>query len=1152
MPDDAMHASGGSGFIPRGSGFNAGGANLQVSAQLLEQMVAALGKGALNAREVNRELGKTVRNAADAARLAVKIVEALSALKAGHAMPSFVSGAVADMQALEKGLDIVHGKKKRMTDEERRAQMELDHQQRLRHRREAADLDVELSKLKKIAAEKGKIAAQEERRRRAADPDAIRAEIVARAEAQKMRHAEIERLRRERPDLVGHMTGGPKGGWLGGTMQQIKYWGRLKLMMDAWRKLGQSVTAYVDMEETINRAVRTAVKDTTNYNEVMLAREQILRASMQYLSGHIGTIGEYTEAVYKLTEAEMSRAEALKTAPTVMALAKGLDAPIETTTKLLVGLNELYKDAMPQFATDSERINKISSMLAVASKKEMASVEQMTTGLSYFGAIARQVGMPIEQMIALTARLNTNLLQGSKAGTGLRQVLNSLSKNAAELNQEFGLGIDMSKPVDVLDVLRRLQGQLSGGALSAGRLQQVLGGFELRGASAAILSAKDLDRVIQLANELKLADLENVFSMRDIMETNVPAQFEILAKNIDYVGAAFLRGAVGGNDMARSIQNINRAMPEVQIVAKSLGDTVGVLTNKYTLIGAAIGGAIVMLRRLQLAMIATNASAMATNALGIAFIAAGAATYFGNRYNEGILRAHERAGENVAKGRADMANLNELRDILSDTAVTSETLAKAKELLARRSTELGEAFDQETSSAKQLLAVIQRLSEKQQTINADAAKQYDYTTSRKLENMRGTTLGNFGQRMAAFSFFGLPILLDPQVALKTANVGAYNLLENRSGVMETLDSYAQTLAAGGMGEGKIRGKLIARAKPLLATLNDAITGNNPAFSWQQKEAKEYLEQLKLLRKQIEDRIADPLQKGVTSLDAIRRTVESGVLLAPLAALARNYFIGRDVTGADGKKISIRGKRFADSFYYSVERQRNRRAFGDAFDKEYNLSSVVQEIIKSAGNPRDAQKMLQAFIMGGSRALDTFPQIADAIRKVNPRLLDTYGPYMRGGVYGMANEFSLRRDGRRLSPESVNALIQDMAGNETELSSNTDALKQLTAAIQDLDQKIAPPGTGLTPEMLQPSRRNVAALMPYDIPPMLARPGMVGGGAAATVVINLNDGQLAAFVARAGEALAHTIPIADEAAAKSSALIAAARAAKARGAAIANT
>jgi hypothetical protein len=77
-------------------------------------------------------------------------------------------------------------------------------------------------------------------------------------------------------------------------------------------------------------------------------------------------------------------------------------------------------------------------------------------------------------------------------------------------------------------------------------------------------------------------------------------------------------------------------------------------------------------------------------------------------------------------------------------------------------------------------------------------------------------------------------------------------------------------------------------------------------------------------------------------------------------------------------------------------------------------------------------------------------------------------------------------------------------------------------------------------------------MPYDIPPMLARPGMVGGGAAATVVINLNDGQLAAFVARAGEALAHTIPIADEAAAKSSALIAAARAAKARGAAIANT
>jgi hypothetical protein len=613
--------------------------------------------------------------------------------------------------------------------------------------------------------------------------------------------------------------------------------------------------------------------------------------------------------------------------------------------------------------------------------------------------------------------------------------------------------------------------------------------------------------------------------------------------------------------MATSLQNINKAMPELQIGAKAVGDVVGILTTRAGMAATAIVALALAIRKYAIAKNAMSLLGVMGGTAAIAAITAITAQYGYEKWREGRMRAVERSRGALEKTRSEIAALEELRQVVSDTNVATQTLAKAKEMVAAAAEKAGVAFDKENASADGLTRTIDVLIHKQKMLSAAFYSEYLAAQRRDISSMKTRSPMGVLKNAAALAMpFGGSIF-GHNAVIEGLFSEAFNYTMNSQKILETALEVAETMREHGASEKNIRGEM----KRLLGNVYSSVASvYEPKYLErfgvvERQEMRDFLANTKTFSDALMDLINNPLEHLAAAakntairLDAIRGTADPKTLYKSLADLARNYFIGRDVTGADGKKISIRGKRFADSFYYSVERQRNRRAFGDAFDKEYNLSSVVQEIIKSAGNPRDAQKMLQAFVMGGQRALDTFPQIAAAIRKVNPRLLDTYGPYMRGGVYGMANEFSLRRDGRRLSPESVNALIQDMAGNETELSSNTDALKQLTAAIQDLDQKIAPPGTGLTPEMLQPGRRNVAALMPYDIPPMLARPGMVGGGAAATVVINLNDGQLAAFVARAGEALAHTIPIADEAAAKSSALIAAARAAKARGAAIANT
>ncbi len=524
----------------------------------------------------------------------------------------------------------------------------------------------------------------------------------------------VARMRRQRS---GALEGGPQN-WSAGLTAQLTYWGRLRILFGAMQKITKGARSFIDMEGVVSRAVRTAVKDTSNYNEVQLAREQILRGSMQYLTQHRGTIKEYTEAVYKLTEAEMSRNEALKLAPTIMSLSVGLDAPIEATTQLLVGLNELYKTSIP--GTDSSRMNKFAGMLALASKKEMASVQQLTAGVSYFGVVANQVGMPIQQLIALIAKLNTNMLTGSKAGTGLRQALNSIVKHADKLQSAFGISIDRTKPLDTLDILRQLRPQLEG-AITTDTLQNLLGVSDVRALPSILLASRQAENINRLAGELKSASLENVFSMRDIMETNVPAQLEILSKNFDYLIGAFLRGAIGGDRMAQSLAHLNRGMATMQPVALAAGKTIRGAFTDPTLLGVgAIYGALKLVQwriaavakaaaAAQAAGTAFNAGGATLAALGgpagiagIALLAAGGVAYAAERRRANLERAVEDSSRAEDAYRSQSEKLRDMADALDTGAASTDQFAKAQELLGRSVADTSGNIAAQVKSAKEL------------------------------------------------------------------------------------------------------------------------------------------------------------------------------------------------------------------------------------------------------------------------------------------------------------------------------------------------------------------------------------------------------------------------------------------------------------------
>jgi len=234
------------------------------------------------------------------------------------------------------------------------------------------------------------------------------------------------------------MAGGPVStpstkGWASGLTTQLRYWTRLGLAYRVLGKLTKGMGTYVQMLETVNRAVRTSVKNVNDWNEVSIARSEIQQSAIQYLSKHSGSISEYTEAIHQLTQAEMERAEALKLAPTVMALSAAADAPIKETTRLLVGLNELFKKNLISkgLTTDTERIQKIASVMVRAVKLEITTIEQLTKSLAYVAPIGLKANMSIEELVATISMLNSNLLQSSKAGTGMRQMINALVKKAS-------------------------------------------------------------------------------------------------------------------------------------------------------------------------------------------------------------------------------------------------------------------------------------------------------------------------------------------------------------------------------------------------------------------------------------------------------------------------------------------------------------------------------------------------------------------------------------------------------------------------------------------------------------------------------------------------------------------------------------------------
>jgi len=177
--------------------------------------------------------------------------------------------------------------------------------------------------------------------------------------------------------------------------------------------------------------------------------------------------GEAT--VFSATEAAQAEAELAKAGiSTADILAGALSGSLDLASAGSLGLADsatIAASAMNTFGLKGSDVAHVADVLAAASNKSAASVQDLGLGLQQVGLVAAQNNLTLEDTVGVLSALADRGLRGSDAGTSLKTALQRLSAPQTEAKKQMdSLGISMydaaGNMVDVATVAGQLQNAL--------------------------------------------------------------------------------------------------------------------------------------------------------------------------------------------------------------------------------------------------------------------------------------------------------------------------------------------------------------------------------------------------------------------------------------------------------------------------------------------------------------------------------------------------------------------------------------------------------------------------------------------------------------------------------------------------------------------
>jgi TP901 family phage tail tape measure protein len=163
----------------------------------------------------------------------------------------------------------------------------------------------------------------------------------------------------------------------------------------------------------------------------------------------------------------------------------------------------LMAATLRQFSLGAEQATRVSDVLTLAANATFNSVEQLGEALSYAGPVAADLGMSLEDTVAILGTLGNVGIQGSNAGTALRRLGTITAAEADKMRQLFG--VEFLDAAGNLRPLVQVMGELAratNGLPSGQRIAKMNEAFGLLGITGATVIANTAAETEQLSKAL--------------------------------------------------------------------------------------------------------------------------------------------------------------------------------------------------------------------------------------------------------------------------------------------------------------------------------------------------------------------------------------------------------------------------------------------------------------------------------------------------------------------------------------------------------------------------------------------------------------------------------------------------------------------------
>lgn len=421
----------------------------------------------------------------------------------------------------------------------------------------------------------------------------------------------LENEERERRDNFGEQFG-----TLGGVIdRQLKFVASASLLAGAYGALKSGADDFLDTQNEVQRILTVSRSDfLSTADTAKRLTETIDEMTVKTGSG----IAEVATVLKELGSAGLTTEQSIAALDSTLNNIIGTDSSVVETTRLVASTFSILGNSVTGTADQVANFTRINDVFVRATNESSLEMDSLVQSLKFSITAAKESGLNLEELTGILGQLGDQGLRGGNAGRALRAALQQISKDAPLVAKALNLDIDLTKPLDLLDIIKQYSEQIKGQDITVEELGTVFERFGLRGADVFLLLAQNFDKV-----EKKIKDftrnsegaaaiaanlrLESPERQLDIFQQNVA---KLVKTAIEPLVTAFIGGVRAINDFADK--------------ARLLGDsTLGKLGLQLLTVTAAFQGLVSLLKFAGIAKLVPGVIAFGTSLAASATAATG-------------------------------------------------------------------------------------------------------------------------------------------------------------------------------------------------------------------------------------------------------------------------------------------------------------------------------------------------------------------------------------------------------------------------------------------------------------------------------------------------------------------------------------------------